>query len=137
MPVLFFDIGETLAHPTFSDTGDLTGFDVLPGVHDVLEALKQRGLGMGIISNAGDEKPERVNQLLDACGLLGFFDSSLINYRKKDSSAAFAAVVADAGLKPEECIFVGENPQERSFAGTAGLRVAASPAIALEMVESK
>lgn len=77
---------------------------------------------MGIISNAGNELPENVNALLDECGLLQFFDPEIIVYGKKDSPAIFLSAAEKAGVTPDQCVFVGENSKERSFALAAGFQ---------------
>ena len=128
MPVIFFDIGDTLASPIFSEDDRLQGFTVFPEAFAALEALKSGGYRMGIISNAGDEKPETVNDALREAGLFDFFNPKYIFYKKKDSAKDFAAAAAEAELKTDQCVFVGENSRERSFALAAGfLRVAPHP----------
>jgi leucyl aminopeptidase len=136
MPVGFFDIGDTLATPIFTPDDHLTGFNVFPEARTSLEALKARNVRMGIISNAGDELPERVNALLDQCGLLQFFDPEIIVYGKKDSRAIFVTGAAKAGVTPDQCVFVGENSNERAFALAAGfLRVSPHPSLTLDVID--
>lgn len=120
MPVIFFDIGDTLATPTFSADGELLGFTVFPEVLQALEALRERALRMGIISNRGDIQAKTVTRALEECGLLGFFDPALVIYEKKDSPAVFAGAAKSAGVPPGQCIFVGENSAERNLALHAG-----------------
>ncbi|HEX8736437.1 MAG TPA: M28 family peptidase, partial [Pyrinomonadaceae bacterium] len=136
MPVIFFDIGDTLASAVFSDDDRLAGFNVFPEALTALESLKSGGCRMGIISNAGDEAPENVNNALRDCGLFDFFDPQYIFYKKKDSARAFSDAAAKAGLKPDQCVFVGENSRERTFALEAGfLRVAPHPLLVEDAVE--
>ena len=138
MITIFFDIGDTLATPVFENsTGQLINFNVLPHVMETLETLKKRALRMGIISNAGNIKAEEVNNLLDACGLLGFFDPAIVIYRKKDSPEIFAEAARQAGAKPEECLFVGENRDERERAARAGLTAVARPDLVLRTIDGK
>jgi len=56
MPVVFFDIGDTLATPIFAPNDRLIGFNVFPEARTSLEALKARNVRMGIISNARSEE---------------------------------------------------------------------------------
>lgn len=70
MPVVFFDIGDTLATPVFTQDDWLEGFNVFPEARTALASVKQRGLRMGIISNPGNENPDNVNLALDRAGLL-------------------------------------------------------------------
>lgn len=136
MPVVFFDIGDTLATPIFSPDDRLTGFNVFPEARTALEALKARNVRMGIISNAGDELPATVNALLDECGLLQFFDPDIIVYGKKDSPVIFKTAAEKGGVPPDQCVFVGENSKERSFALAAGfLGVSPHPLLTLDVID--
>jgi hypothetical protein len=136
MLVIFFDIGDTLASPVFSEDDRLQGFNVFPEAVTALRALKSGGYEMGIISNAGNEKPDAVNDLLEAAGLFDFFNPKYIFYQKKDSPEAFADAARKAGLEPDQCVFVGENSGERSRALKAGFRrVVPHPSLALDAVE--
>lgn len=118
--VFFFDIGDTLATPVFD--GDNLRFIVLPGAREALVSLWERNIRTGVISHAGDDPQaaERANAALRDCGLFDFFERALLVYRKKDSPAAFIFAATQAGVPPDQCIFVGENSQERSFALQAG-----------------
>lgn len=132
MPVVFFDIGNTLAEPVIRNE-HLVGLRVFPEARDALTALQDRRFPLGIISNAGNELPETVNRVLSECGLLSFFGEDLIIYRKKDSPKVFVDAAAQAGVSVDQCVFVGENSTERSFALEAGfLRVAPHPKLALD-----
>src|SRR5215213_5117812 len=136
MPVIFFDIGDTLASPVFSDDDRLQGFNVFPEALTALESLKSGGYQIGIISNAGDEAPDAVNNALRDCGLFDFFNPQYIFYKKKDSAKAFSDAAEEAGLKPDQCVFAGENSRERTFALEAGfLRVAPHPFLVEDVIE--
>lgn len=138
MPVIFFDIGDTLASPVFSDDDRLEGFTVFPEALTALESLESGGYDgrLGIISNAGDEAPSTVNDALGRAGLFDFFNPKYIFYKKKDSPQAFADAAREAGLEASECVFVGENSRERTFALKAGfLRVAPHPLLARDAAE--
>jgi leucyl aminopeptidase len=134
MPVIFCDIGGTLATPIFSAIDDhLEGFEVYPDARDALEQLRARGLRMGIISDIGSERADTVNGALARAGLYGFFDPEIIIYDVKDSPAPFRRAAAKAGCPPEECIFVGEDSLERRYAIEAGFRVAPHPKLAWDV----
>jgi len=136
MPIVFFDIGDTLATPIFAPDDRLIGFNVFPEARPSLEALKARQVRMGIISNAGDELPANVNALLEQCGLLQFFDPEIIVYGKKDSPAIFVTAAETGGVTPDQCVFVGENSKERSFALAAGFQgVSPHPLLTLDVIE--
>jgi bacterial leucyl aminopeptidase len=133
VPVIFFDIGDTLATPRFASDGSLDGFNVIPEAQAALEALSRRSLRMGVISNRGNFPAEVVTHALEACGLLHFFDPRLVIFAKKDSPAPFAHAAATAGVPPGECVFVGENSAERKHALDAGFSDAVSdPSLLLD-----
>src|SRR5688572_1885105 len=108
-PVIFFDIGQTLATARLDANGQLIGFTVLPGVLSALKGLRERSLKMGIISNRGDMSAETVTRELDRSGLLQFFDERLIIFALKDSPAPFSRAAEQAGVPTAECFFVGES----------------------------
>lgn len=136
MPLVFFDIGDTLATPILAPDDRLIGFNVFPETRTSLEALKARNIRLGIISNAGDELPANVNALLDECGLLQFFDPDIIVYGKKDSPAIFVTAAEKGGVTPEQCVFVGENSRERSFALAADFSaVSPHPLLTLDVID--
>jgi putative hydrolase of the HAD superfamily len=139
MQVIFFDIGGTLAVPLFAaDGGQLEGFEVFPEARAALEALRRlRGVRLGVLSNTGAVPVAAVNRELEACGLLGFLDPGLIIYREKSSPTVFTEAAKQAGVAPQECLFVGENGGERMLASEAGFRVASSPAQAVAVLEGK
>ena len=136
MPVIFFDIGQTLATARLDAHGRLIGFTVLPGVLGALAALQARELRMGIISDRGDIPRPTVIQELDRSGLLNFFDQQIIIFEEKKSPAPFKTAANTAGVSPSECYFVGENNQERSHALTAGFAKAIpDPSLVIDVLD--
>src|SRR4051812_19202107 len=76
--VVFFDIGNTLATAEFTADNRLKRLRVLPGVLPVLEALRQRQLRMGVISNTPlQQTHKQLLKILNQSGLGQFFESSL------------------------------------------------------------
>lgn len=133
-PVVFFDIGDTLAKVIFSREGNrIERLDVFAYVPDVLRRLKERGVRLGIISNRGNISAGNVTGALEAAGLLSFFESDLIIFGKKNSPAIFKKAMEKARLAGErnKAVFVGENEQEREHA-SAYMRVANDPRRALD-----
>ncbi|MFD6186263.1 M20/M25/M40 family metallo-hydrolase [Streptomyces goshikiensis] len=136
MSVLFFDIGATLADVSFEDDGSLT-FRPRPRVVEVLSALA--GVRKGIISNpgAGDAARERARAALDAAFAGQFTEAGLRHWGPKTERGIFDGAVASAGVPADSCVFVGEDPDERAVARTAGLRTAAHPVFARAAVEGR
>ena len=137
--VVYFDIGDTLGTVRLNPRGDrIEEIKVFQQVPDVLRKLQERGAQLGIISNRGTIPEANVNEALEKAGLLAFFSPDLIFYGPKDSTAIFLRAVKQAGREnePQQCLFVGENQDERGFASEAGLRTGESAEAALELFSS-
>ncbi|MFJ9707531.1 HAD family hydrolase [Streptomyces sp. NPDC101234] len=137
MSVIFFDIGETLAHPHVGPDGSLE-LQPLPRVIAVLDALRE--VRKGIISNPGSDD----GAVARAAGALAqafpgrFTDEALVHWGAKDSRGIFdRAVASTGGTTADGCVFVGENAQERAFAREAGLRTAPHPVFTVAAVENR
>ncbi|MBT2406168.1 MULTISPECIES: M28 family metallopeptidase [unclassified Streptomyces] len=144
MSVLFFDIGATLADVSFEDDGSLS-FRPRPRVFEALNAFAS--LRKGIISNPGTGAAARARAeaALDAAfeGRFGdanvryFEDANLRHWGAKDSRGIFDEAVASADAAADECVFVGEDPDERAVARVAGMRTAAHPVFTLAALEGR
>lgn len=129
--VVFFDLGDTLVVPKI-DQGTLVALKVLPFVTKVLDKLKHTNVGgaplrLGVISNTGNETGDRMRTLLQQAGLLGFFEPSLllfssVEHLDKTKKEFFQLAATRAGIPPAQCIYVGENADERRVAESAGFR---------------
>ncbi|MCR8574775.1 M28 family metallopeptidase [Streptomyces sp. Isolate_219] len=136
MPVLFFDIGETLADASIGADGSLT-LRPRPRVFDVLDA--SAGMRKGIISNPGTGEAARARAVaaLHAAFAGRFTDDGLLHWGAKTSRGIFDSAVASAGVGADDCVFVGEDPDERAFAREAGMRAAAHPVFTFAAVEGR
>jgi putative hydrolase of the HAD superfamily len=87
-----------------------TQWRVMPGAHATLEQLRQAGLRLGLISNAGDDA--NVQRLIDQAGLRAYFDPILVSAAvglRKPNPQIFALVLSAWGLPPAECVMVGDT----------------------------
>ncbi|MFE4969698.1 HAD family hydrolase [Streptomyces sp. NPDC056660] len=136
MPVIFFDIGATLAEPRLNPDGSLA-LRPLPRVLAVLDDLGE--LRQGIISNPGTHEgdAERVAAALHEAFPGRFTDVALVHWGAKDSRALFDRAVASAGGTADDCVFVGEDARERAFAREAGMRTAAHPVFTRAAAEDR
>ncbi|MER6357940.1 HAD family hydrolase [Streptomyces sp. NPDC001634] len=137
MPVIFFDIGATLADVHMEPDGSLT-LQPLPRVMAVLDVLRE--VRKGIISNPGpaDGAAARAAAALDEAFPRCFTDEALVHWGAKDSRTIFdQAVASTGGAAADDCVFVGENAQERAFAREAGMRTASHPVFALATMENR
>ena len=141
--VVFFDIGDTLGFARVSPPPEylLEGLDVYSYIPSVIKQLKDNNIRLGIISNTGDNPAETVDRVLEEAGLLKFFESNLRIYSaevglKKNSPEIFQLAARQAGKSdhPEQCLYVGEDSTERSYAVEAGWHVAPHPILAWDII---
>ncbi|UYQ66253.1 M28 family metallopeptidase [Streptomyces peucetius] len=136
MPVLFFDVGATLADVSVAADGSLT-LQPRPRVVEVLDSFAQ--VRKGIVSDPGPTTTARENAAAALEAAFGgrFADEALVHWGAKDSRAVFDDAVTSAGAAAGDCVFVGEDPGERAFAREAGMRTAAHPVFTLAAVEGR
>lgn len=88
--------------------------DVKPG----LDALRRRGLRLGLLT---DNPPETQRRKVAAAGLAPFFDAVVFSREaggEKPDGRGFARVAAALGLEPRRLAMAGDNPY-RDLAGAA------------------
>ncbi|MCU1518723.1 MAG: hypothetical protein JWQ75_3444, partial [Pseudarthrobacter sp.] len=136
MATVFFDIGATLADVSAAPDGSLT-FRPRPRVLETLDALA--GTPLGIISNPGPGGQARARAAAAlATAFQGrFTNEALVRWGPKDSRAIFDDAVAGADTPAGNCVFVGEDPDERAVASEAGLRTAPHPVFAAAALERR
>jgi hypothetical protein len=142
MPVLFFDIGATLADGRLEADGSLTLLP-RPRVVAVLDSLRE--VPKGIISNPGTSEGAAASAAaaLHEAFPGRFPDDGLVHWGPKNSRRLFDEAVASAAgagagaVEADECVFVGEDSQERAFAREAGMRTAAHPVFTLAAMENR
>ncbi len=84
-------------------------WEPMPGLHEVLQALRDSGRRLGMISNAGDS--HNVQRLIDKVGIRPYFDPILISAQegiRKPHPELFARVLAAWQLPPERVVMVGD-----------------------------
>jgi FMN phosphatase YigB (HAD superfamily) len=130
LAVVFFDIGNTLG--ALNAAGQLEPFE--PGSRMLLSVLRGvLGLRIGIITNLPPEiSHQKVQQLLDAAGLLGFLDPAglITNHdagADKPDVAIYLFAAQRLGVPVSRCLFVGEDPDEVAGARQAGMAAILKP----------
>lgn len=89
-----------------------------PDVRAALDALRRRGLRLGLLT---DNPPETQRRKLEAAGLAAFFDAVVFTREagaEKPDRRGFAAVAKALGLPPAKLAMAGDNPH-RDLAGAA------------------
>jgi putative hydrolase of the HAD superfamily len=84
-----------------------------PEARPTLAALQQRGLKTGLLSMSHWPK-EWHEEIFSDDGMVGLFDVCLLGADVKQSKPhpdSFLAVLDRLGVKPQESVFVGDNPQ--------------------------
>ena len=93
-----------------------------PGVREALDALRERGLHMGICTNKHEDLARRV---LDEMGLSACFSSIVgcdrLPWRKPDPRHLHAAI-EELGASPNRVVYVGDTEIDRQCAESAGVR---------------
>jgi 2-haloalkanoic acid dehalogenase type II len=98
-------------------------FRLREGVHETLEALRARGLHLGIVSNIDDDQ---LAHLIDLGDLRQRFDSLLSSEEArscKPDTAIYEEALRRAGCAAEEALFVGDTLlQDIAGANRMGMR---------------
>ena len=84
---------------------------MFPGALDVLRQLRRRGYKLGIITNGSVESQAAK---LHESGLARLVDVALISEReriRKPDPRIFDRAAESLGVRAEECVFVGDNPE--------------------------
>ena len=93
-----------------------------PDTAPTLRGLKQRGIGVGVVSNvARDIRPAFARH-----GLLDLVGTFVLSYEQgavKPEPRLFLAACAELGVEPAETLMVGDHPITDGGAAAAGLRV--------------
>ena len=74
----------------------------------LLEQLHERGIMTGLITNTFSDERDMIR----ACPLYPLFDVAMISYEQglsKPDPAIYHAMVKALGVKPEECLYVGDG----------------------------
>jgi putative hydrolase of the HAD superfamily len=101
---------------------DAATWDVFPDVMPALDALRARGISLGIVSNFDS----RVRRILAGLGLAASFESVTLSSEvgaTKPDRAIFARALARHGVDAARAVHVGDSPAEDGEgARAAGLR---------------
>jgi putative hydrolase of the HAD superfamily len=111
-----------LSEQLYALTVDAASWEAFPDTVPTLEALRERGLRVGIVSDTGfDLRPA-----MDLLGLSRFVDTMVMSYEHgacKPATTVFLTACDRLGVKPDRCLMVGDNPLTDSGAVTAGMCV--------------
>jgi len=125
LKAVFFDIGGTLGRVSGTDPVELNAFVSSAAL---LQTIGQTlGLKVGIITNIPHEMADAdVRRILDAAGLLSFIEATAIVTSRdaganKPAPEIYQFAAERIGLLVNECLYVGEDPNEVLGAQRAGM----------------
>lgn len=85
---------------------------IVPGAADILSALRERGLAIGLISNTGRTPGYALRAILERLGLAGFIDVMVFSNEHgvcKPQQSIFEELRRGLDVAYEEMLFVGDN----------------------------
>jgi HAD superfamily hydrolase (TIGR01549 family) len=103
--------------------GQWTAFE---DARPILEALKQRGARIALVSNVGVD----IRPVLVRGNLLELFDAVILSCEVgfvKPQAAIFQRALDALGVKPEEALMVGDNAHDDVGAARLGIRTLLLP----------
>jgi putative hydrolase of the HAD superfamily len=86
---------------------------VVPGAHDVLRRIKERGYGVGLISNTGRTPGSALREILQRTGLAASIDAMVFSNEHgecKPRASIFESLRQALGVGFDQMLFVGDNP---------------------------
>lgn len=104
------EVAEAIYSEIFSKFEDPDLWNVEPSFDDFLEVVRQRNLGLGIISNWD----LRLRKLLQDKGLLREFSPVLISAEfgyEKPSPKIFKEAISISGFQPENLVYIGDKEE--------------------------
>jgi len=80
----------------------------------LLQELKNRGIKVGLITNTFSDERD----LIRGCKLFPYFDATRISYEQgvcKPDPTMYLSIMEELGVKPEECLYVGDGGSRELF----------------------
>lgn len=101
----------------------------LPGVHDTMERLAERGLKLAIASSSPPELIEAVVERLGIGARIELAHSGIDEVRSKPDPAVFLTTADRLGVEPGECVVFEDAPAGVRAGRAAGMTVVAVPSV--------
>ncbi len=95
---------------------------VYEGIYELIEALKKKGLKIGVVSNKAHEMALKVVEKLFPEKTFDTVYGKIEGFPTKPDSALTLRVIAEMGVKPEETVFIGDSGMDAKTAVNAGCR---------------
>ncbi len=105
------------------------GIDPMVGARELVAALRERGMPLGLVSNSPFEF---INKALERVGMTGQFDSVISGHdvaAPKPAPDAYLAACEELGVEPRSAIALEDSPTGVAAAKAAGLPVVGVPSL--------
>jgi len=126
---VFCDIGGTLGN--YDPVANK--LVVFPSTVPLLEVMRSLGLRLGVITTLGALTNTQGRELLDAAGLLTYFDAAAfisehdVNGATKPAAVIYQYAAQRVNVPIDRCLFIGENLVEVIGATAAGMQSILKP----------
>lgn len=113
--------GRLVAGHTERYRGFLPRVRPLPGARDLVRGAAAGGMAVALASSASAEESERFTEVLDLDDVLAAVTTSADTDEAKPAPDVLAVAMERAGLRPEECLMVGDTVWDVRAAERAGV----------------
>ncbi len=90
------------------------------GIKDVLSALSNMGLKLAVVSNKADDMAKRVVKSIFEQGVFTVVSGKREGYPVKPDPTLTLEIIGQLGVKPQECVFVGDSGMDTATAVNSG-----------------
>ncbi len=89
------------------------------GIHNVIEALKEKDIKVAVVSNKADQMAKIVADKIFG-DMFDFVTGKREGYPTKPDPTLTLEVISDLGVVPNECVFVGDSGMDMATAKNSG-----------------
>ena len=99
-------------------------YEVRPyeGIRDMLQAIRERGIPMAVLSNKPHENTKKVIAALFGEDLFTLVRGQQAGVPRKPDPAGALLEARELGAAPEECLYVGDTATDMQTGNTAGMQ---------------
>jgi phosphoglycolate phosphatase len=92
-----------------------------PGITDMLDALAEKGIKLSVLSNKADDITKNIiKKLLPLWNFYPVFGERQGVPKKPDPAGAFE-IIRILGVKPDECLYIGDSGNDMKTANASGM----------------
>lgn len=90
------------------------------GIRELLKALREKGLKLGVLTNKPDSTAQQVISGLFGEGVFDRVIGKSDAFPKKPAPAALLNMLGDWGIEPSECLYIGDSGVDMETGNRAG-----------------